>query len=233
MKKHRYGFVFLFLLSQAFPVVYAAGEGLVVKENCAWEYPGREPSKWEHQAALRALRVPEETIERFVTRIQRGQSDGWVHISPQQGVVREQFGDIPERFTIDGMVFGKRKVCYGVSPAWDDISRKEKARLYAEQDGNGNMVYVAVPTICNNMTKLSLVEKPGLVILATYEGSLVETKALKSEVPKKSVTDSKGDGVTDSQGDPVTTSAYWSPEYKETIYNIRVVQEKQHFAHHS
>ena len=116
MKKHRYGFVFLFLLVQFFSVAYAAEGGMVVKENCAWEHPGRESSKWGHENALRALRVPEETIKRFATRIQHGQLDGWVDISPQQGVVRQQLGDRPERFTIDGMVFGKRKVCYGVFP---------------------------------------------------------------------------------------------------------------------
>ncbi len=233
MKKHRYGFVFLFLLVQCFSAAYAAESAVIVKENCAWEHPGRESSKWEHENALRALRVPEETIERFVTRIRRGQPDGWVDISPQQGVVRQQLGDMPERFTIDGMVFGKRKVCYGVSPAWADASRKEKARLYAEQDGNGNMVYVAIPTVCNNVTKLSLVEKPRLVILATYDGPRVGTETPKKEASNNVVTDSKGDPVTDSNGGPVTTYTYWSPQYKEMIYNIRVIQEKQHFAHHS
>ena len=223
MKKHRYGFVFLFLLVQFFSVAYAAEGGMVVKENCAWEYPGRESSKWGHENALRALRVPEETIKRFATRIQHGQLDGWVDISPQQGVVRQQLGDRPERFTIDGMVFGKRKVCYGVFPAWADISRKEKARLYAEQDGNGNIVYVAVPTVCNNMTKLSLVEKPRLVILATYEGPRTKTETAKRKAPANVVTDSNGDPVTDSNGEPVTTYVYWSPQYKEMIYNIRII----------
>ncbi|MCR4330479.1 MAG: hypothetical protein NUV49_01200 [Patescibacteria group bacterium] len=226
MKKHMYGFAFLFLLIQAFPMAYAAGEGLLVKENCAWEYPGRESSKWEHESALRALSVPEETIKRFVARIQRGQFDDWVHISPQQGVVRQQLGDTPERFTIDGMVFGKRKVCYGVFPAWADMSRKEKARLYVEQDENGNIIYIAVPTVCNNMTKLSLIERPRLIILATYEGPRVGTEAPKRKVLKNAVTDSNGNVVTDSNSDPVTTTtyAYWSPQYKETIHNVRVIQ---------
>lgn len=224
MKKHVYGFAFLFLLIQAFPLAHAAEEGLVVKENCAWEHPGRESSTWEHKNALRALRVPEETIERFATRIQRGQSDDWVHISPQQGVVRQQLGDMPERFTIDGMVFGKRKVCYGVFPAWADMTRKEKARLYAEQDGNGNIIYVAVPTVCNNMTKLSLVERPRLVILATYEGPRTKTETAARKAPENVVTDSNNDSVTDSNSNPVTTYAYWSPRYKEMIHNIRVVQ---------
>ena len=224
MKKHMYGFAFLFLLVQAFPMAYAAGGGLLVKENCAWEYPGRELSRWEHESALRALSVPEETIKRFVTRIQRGQFDDWVHISPQQGVVRQQLGDMPERFTIDGMVFGKRKVCFNVSPAWADMSRKEKARLYAEQDGSGNIIYVAIPTICNNMTKLSLVERPRLVILATYEGPRTKTETATKKAPENVVTDSNNDSVVDSNSNPVTTYAYWSPRYKEMIHNIRVVQ---------
>ncbi len=208
MKKHLYGFAFLFLLIQAFSTAYAAERGLLVKENCAWEHPGEEPSKWGNEDALRALRIPEETIERFVTRIQKDQPDGWVDISPKQGVVRQQFGDMPERFTIDGMVFGKQKVCRGVLPAWADINRKEKARLYAEQDKNGSIVYIAIPTVCNNITKLSLIKNQGLIVLATYEGPHTKTETTKRRVPKNIVTDSNGDPVTDSSGKYITTYTY-------------------------
>jgi hypothetical protein len=208
MKKHVYGFAFLLLLIQVFPVAHAAKEGLVVKENCVWEHPGREPSEWEHGNALRALRVPEDTIKKFVVRIKNVQSDGWVDISPKQGIVRRQFGDIPERFTIDGMVFGKQKVCRRVSPAWADVSRKEGARLYVEQDKNGNIIYVAIPTVCNNITKLVLVKKPGLIVLATYNGPRTKIRADKIKLPTNVVTDSSGDPVTDSSGNYVTTHAY-------------------------
>lgn len=156
----RKAFVFVMLLSGCISnqdyripldsIKESSAAAITIKTGCYWDYPGRKPWTGDSAKLLTALGLTQDQSKALLTRIATNQYDSVIEISALKIEERRY----PYRvFSLNmDMSSGENILCLDTIPGRNWEIAAYPAKLYIVD----SMIYIAIPEICGNVTRLTL-----------------------------------------------------------------------------
>jgi len=124
---------------------------LLLRKNCAWGVPGRNPYKGTVTQALVAARLPDDVVRKIDAMVRNGIVSDKVEITRR--AITSTKGSRRFHTTLLAMGFGNT-VCLGTRVNFRS-DHVEYANLYDATDATGARFSVMVPYVCGNVAVLA------------------------------------------------------------------------------
>ena len=128
---------------------------LDTRQGCLWTYPGSNPWRGNTEQALVSLGLSDEEVQGILFQIREHHPADMVTI--QNDSIRGYHYVFETNMA---MAFGDRTVCYGTVPDFKIKDHSEKALIY-----HYNNVWIMIPEVCNNITRVYPLDRPAHTIL--------------------------------------------------------------------